>query len=847
MKRKVSISRIVAAALVAFISCSTFVSCESYDDTEIQEAIKDLQNRVSKLEKQVAENVSALQSMVSLGSIAKCEYNAETGKAVITLLDGKTITIDQTVKGTSLVTVVEKDGEYWWGLCKDGVTSLLEIDGKNVPVSVTPALKISAENEWMISADGGQTWVHTGIYQNTGSDDANVMLFKDARQEGDYLYLTLADGNEIQIAIVGEAVFSASETSLWFTKPAEEKLISLSMKNVKASTITEKPEGWKAQMIEEMLLITAPADMSEAATSGTVKLLAVFTNGANPEIVSIDVQYEPEFIMTADTYGTVKITVSEHVEEDYGGYLITAWKASEYTDEAAAAWLDAEGYASAPYTESGEYTVADLADNFEDGEAYVIFAVSYIPPRLISSGEMSYKDADIITATYTPNATQLKISDIRYDSAYITGNFKDMGEYFAGISSSDNWNNYVRTNFLDQLGYGGMTPMSAATYEGPAAAFPEGESDNIVLLPSTEYTIWMIQVSESGKYTEEDFMTKTFTTAAIKADETAAAPSCDVTEVTTGGFTATVTPASGAYKTYAMIIPAASIPETDDETVTYLINNNKVTKGSAAMTISTNSFNSDDEVYLIAVSIKEDGSYGKIHKEQVKIKALEYSDAVGIASAADTYGVGDVTLTLTFKGEPATITYMVAAYTFYNDEMIQEMMALSQYGDVKDMSISKLVNGNQLTFKGLEIGTQYTFYAIVKDASGTPSYLFTKTFTPHIEVDYVTSTQENYTYGMPQISGRWPNGRNYALNIEKPENCIKYWISVCDSDYLIGDIWSDTDRLISLTLYNAEEHTESISGKVYEYLNTASRVYMAWLDDNGEYHAIYEYNIQNDK
>lgn len=829
------------------MASSVFVSCDSYDDTAIREAIKDLQDRVSKLEKQVAENVSALQSMVSLGSIAKCDYDAESGKTVITLLDGKTVTFNQTVKGTSLITVVEKDGKYWWGLCKDGVTSLLEIDGKNVPVSITPALKISAENEWLISADGGQTWVHTGIYQDTDSDETDIVFFQDVRQEGDFLYLTLADGKEIKLAIVGEAVFTAGETSLWFTRSAEEKLVTLTMKNVKAFTITEKPEGWKAQVTEEMLSITSPADMKNAAMNGTVKLLAVFTNGANPEIVSIDVQYEPEFTLTADTYGTAKVSVSEHVEEGYTGYIIKAWKESVYTAEAAAAWLNSEGYASTPYTESGEYAVATLAESFEEGEAYVIFAVSYIPPRFITSNEKSYEASDILSVTYSPSGAQMRISEIRYDSAYLVGNFEDLGSYFAGISSTENWNNYVRDNFLEQLGYGGMTPLSAKSYEGSVAAFPDGEADNIVLLPSTEYTVWMIPVSESGKYTEADFITKTFTTSAIKADASLAAPACNVTEVTTGGFTATVSPASGTYKTYAMITPATSIPETDDEIVSRLINNDKVTEGSAAMTISTNSYNSDSDVYLIAVSIKEDGSYGKIHKEQVKIKALEYSDGVGITAASETYGVGDVTLTLTFKGEPATITYTVASYTFYTDEMIQEMMALSQYGDVMDKSTSTLANGNQLTFTGLEIGTQYTFYAIVKDASGTPSYLFTKTFTPRIEVDYVTSTQENYTYGMPQISGRWPNSRNYELNVEKPENCTKYWISVCDSDYLLGDIWSDTDRLITLTMYNAEVHSESITGKVYEFLNNNSRVYVAWLDDQGAYHAIYEYNIQNDK
>ena len=37
-------------------------------------------------------------------------------------------------------------------------------------------------------------------------------------------------------------------------------------------------------------------------------------------------------------------------------------------------------------------------------------------------------------------------------------------------------------------------------------------------------------------------------------------------------------------------------------------------------------------------------------------------------------------------------------------------------------------------------------------------------------------------------------------------------------------------------------HEDSISGKKYTYMNSTSRIYMVWLDDKGDYHAIYEFN-----
>ena len=174
-----TISKIFAAVMLA---CMSVVSCTQYDDTEIKEAINDLQNRVAALEKAVAENVSAIQSMVTLGSVQSYTFDAATGKATITLIDGKKLTFDQEIVGYSLVTVEQgEDGAYYWAVCVDGVSTPLLVDGKKVPVAVTPSLMISDKNEWLISADGGKTWIATGIYnQESGAPS----MFQSVKQEG---------------------------------------------------------------------------------------------------------------------------------------------------------------------------------------------------------------------------------------------------------------------------------------------------------------------------------------------------------------------------------------------------------------------------------------------------------------------------------------------------------------------------------------------------------------------------------------------------------------------------------------------------------------------------------------
>jgi hypothetical protein len=64
---------------------------------------------------------------------------------------------------------------------------------------------------------------------------------------------------------------------------------------------------------------------------------------------------------------------------------------------------------------------------------------------------------------------------------------------------------------------------------------------------------------------------------------------------------------------------------------------------------------------------------------------------------------------------------------------------------------------------------------------------------------------------------------------------------------MTGDPWTDSDKIITDALYGISSYSESRTGLTYQYLNKSSRVYMVWLDDKGAYHAVYEYNPQNDR
>ena len=841
--------------LVMVVSCNTDEPYE-YDDTEIWDAIEQLQHRLDSLEDHVAANVAAIQSMVSLGSIKAWDFDAETGKGVITLIDGKTITVDQTIKGYSLITVIQgEDGKYYWAVCKDGVSEPLMINDKMVPVTVTPALKISEDDEWMISVDGGATWIATGIAYETSSGEESgdkeeggepvqpqVSFFENVEVIDGMLVLTFNEGAVVKLAVVGEASITAAADTLWFSRHDMEKSVAVEMVNVKSFTITEKPEGWKARIEDQAyLFISAPENFTDYPAKGTVKVLALFDGGLSPEILSVEVVYERSFSMSL-VNGEVAVELSEHTASDYNGYVLAGWKKDEYSDEAAVAWFNSSCETLEARQGTAAYKPADIIEDFSDAESYVIAAVPYLPAMQVSQGKLQYELSDIQTVKVEGNAARLlSVSDIGFDRATVNASL-DLQEFYGGFMELEDWNNYGRDNFLETLETGGAVTCTVPVYNGPANGFPYGEVYNN-MIPATEYVVWYIPYVEEGIYAAEDFRTYTFTTLDVTYSESVSAPEYEVTDVTVSGFTAAVTPASGAYKTYAAIVKASVIPATDVEIVRYLIDVDQYSSAGAVNTVSAASFSSEDDVYLLAVSLTEDGKYGTIVKEQVGLKELTFTDALGVEVTDIIHGVGDVTLELAFTGDPEEITYHVSTYMLYSDDVFQRLLALKQFGEASTVKVAKI--GDGLKVSGLNIGAEYTFYAVVRDAEGNCSNMYQYDFIPSVSIDYVLSDSDDYEYGMPVLSGTKSGSMNsytLTLDVDMPSTCVRYWLFKGDPEYFAHDVYTDSDKLVTEALIGTTVHETSETGLVYEYMNAASRIYMVWLDDKGEYHAIYTYN-----
>ncbi|HCQ72555.1 MAG TPA: hypothetical protein DIT75_04045, partial [Rikenellaceae bacterium] len=112
-----------ATFTVLFASALLLVSCGSYDDTELRDKVKDLEDRVAKLESAVNTNTQSIQALVeaSKGSDAVTGFSELTDKSgyVITFASGRSITLYHGKDGRNGSTPAigvkaDTDGVYYW-------------------------------------------------------------------------------------------------------------------------------------------------------------------------------------------------------------------------------------------------------------------------------------------------------------------------------------------------------------------------------------------------------------------------------------------------------------------------------------------------------------------------------------------------------------------------------------------------------------------------------------------------------------------------------------------------------------------------------------------------------------
>lgn len=264
-----------------------FVSTACYDDTDIREALDDLDGRVTTLETLCTElntNLTALSTLVQ--ALQKGDYvvsfspliedgeevgyriifkengvvdlyhgkdgadgadgedgkDGENGKDGLNGADGKDG--ETPVLGTKKDT----DGAYYWTIDGEWV---LDGEGNRIPLitpGATPQLKIEDET-WFVSYDDGKTWEELGAAVSVG--------IKDIKEENGELVITMADGTSIAVPLGSPMKVVLGEFDATALQYGADLEIPYTIEGVEGDVVVfllKEGSAFEAELVEESAL-----------------------------------------------------------------------------------------------------------------------------------------------------------------------------------------------------------------------------------------------------------------------------------------------------------------------------------------------------------------------------------------------------------------------------------------------------------------------------------------------------------------------------------------------------------------------------------------------------------------
>ena len=366
-------------------------SC-TYDDTELKESIKDLDNRVKTLETLCTEmnsNITALSELVQALSANDyivsvtpiVEDGVEVGYQII-MKSTKVINLYHGADGKDGVNGTNgtdgtngtngtdgKDGEtpvigaqvgengvYYWTLNGEFV---VDAEGNKIPLTAA-APQVKVENEkWYVTYDEGKTWIELGPAVTVG--------IKDVEYTDDVLILTMNDGTKINVKIGSGFKVTLGEFDAASLNYGTDLEIPYTIEGAEGDVVVfllKEGAAFEAELVEEtatagkVTVKQLAADKAEA--KGKVGIFAVAEDGTT---VSQAVR-----LVSGVFYAAEGNQESYAVEAKGGNVEFTVATNTTFEVKIDAQWI---AYVETKAVEEKTLTFAVEANEGEAREAYV--------------------------------------------------------------------------------------------------------------------------------------------------------------------------------------------------------------------------------------------------------------------------------------------------------------------------------------------------------------------------------------------------------------------------------------------------------------------------------------------
>ena len=319
-----------------------FASCEDYDDTGINNRLNELDQRLTELEatvKAMNQDIAGIQTLVDAmqnNVYVSRIVEGETGYEVF-FTNGESITISNGKDGeagkdgvTVTIMLDETDGQYYWAVTKDGVTSFIEVDGKRILVKGdkgnTPLMRVVMEGEtgyWEVSYDNGETYERVLLPDGTPVTTSGGAggLFKEAYvdKETNTAVFVFLNGEKLEIELRSEMYIRfAGEEQLEKAafKMGETREFQLEAVGV-LKTVVTTPDEWNASYDKatKVLKVTAPAESHANCADLEGELALIYFGDENQSSVLALNVYIGKFISADESALAVDATKDEATYE----------------------------------------------------------------------------------------------------------------------------------------------------------------------------------------------------------------------------------------------------------------------------------------------------------------------------------------------------------------------------------------------------------------------------------------------------------------------------------------------------------------------------------------------------
>ena len=736
------------AGFMAFCVCAMSlctVSCTKeikQDIADLKGQVADLAQKIAALENKLTSEVNTLNAAIASAKseleakIAVTGVEKKDGNVVLTLSNGEKVTVaTDNANNTNLVTTVTENGKTYWAVVgADGKAKSLGVEVGHPDVKL--AFKVNPETKELLISYNGTDYEGTGV--QVVNPDASNHFVSNPVEGDDYVQFNIGNAQFRLPKYVEDNSTLAPGSENFFLMFGATREVALVADGIAEYYVMSKPDGWKATIEENTLVVTAPtakaAEIGAAELKGEI-LIHATTEAGKCKVAKITVDTGDGLTLEVLNDGTMNITNAYAAEEinmwgesmgfNFTNFFIGFADPEDFYADTEAFFKSYETNYGFPGAyamfynnwdmefrlyEPGVYEVDQLTANVADYYQWCTYSeleygskiVVWVAPVDAKGNPIAeaakwvdfsyiYVNAELVNVTH--NEINIKVNAVGADS-YIIGYVAENDYGYSGFE------NYMRNGLWEYFSY--STEYLGTIVEEDLIDATLKVSDFGMYGPEPlnygdTYKVWVMPMYDNMTAADYNFETNflpyvyEFSTNDIVAGGEAAVE-FEADELGYWSLSANIVPNEIVEKVYYEWYTVEEYAEVQEDEAALIetLREFGYTFDADGGTATMYSAAPGNSYVLVALSVGTDGKYGELQAETFSTPALPYDNNITVSIESLTLVDDTYTAVLNVTGaDKVALYYSTAAqYSTFEKYLLQYGVAANNsayiWGDVVD-------------------------------------------------------------------------------------------------------------------------------------------------------------------